>query len=84
MSVINSGRAHEPFLQACAREVAYLACKFDFEVHAVHIPGVDNRLPDWLSRAYIDSKYMDMFHSSTHNCFIEEVSAELFQFSYQW
>ena len=48
VTIINSGRAKDPFLQACAREIAFLACKYEFEVHATHIAGVENRLQDLL------------------------------------
>ena len=35
----------------------FLACKWEFEVRAVHIPGKYNILPDLLSRAAINDKY---------------------------
>ena len=31
VSVVNSGRAKEAFLQSCAREIAFLACTHEFE-----------------------------------------------------
>jgi hypothetical protein len=30
VQIINSGRAHESFLQACTRELVFLQCKFEF------------------------------------------------------
>ena len=38
--VINSGRVHEPFLHACAREIAFLASVYQVEVKALHRHGL--------------------------------------------
>jgi len=85
VTIINSGRAKDPFLQACAREIAFLACKYEFEVHATHIAGVENRLPDLLSRACLNIKYMDQFHLDTDNSWSQEViSSVLWKFSCPW
>ena len=35
--VVNSGHARDTFLQKCVREIAFLACKHEFKVKAVHI-----------------------------------------------
>ena len=65
VQVINSGRSHNEFLQACARELIFLACKWEFELSAVHVPGVSNKLCDWLSRCSVDVGYWDKFVSAT-------------------
>ena len=49
-NVINSGRSREPELQNALRELALIAAKHQFVTKARHIPGVQNRVPDWLSR----------------------------------
>ena len=49
-NVLNSGRSREGRLQDALREVALLAAKHQFVIKARHIPGVQNRVPDWLSR----------------------------------
>ena len=47
---INSGRSWDPFKQQCLFELWHISALFEFEIHAVHIPGRDNTLVDWLSR----------------------------------
>ena len=49
-AVINSGASRDPELQDALRELALIAAQHQFVVKAKHIPGVDNRIPDWLSR----------------------------------
>jgi len=85
VSVLNSGRAHEEFLQCCAREMAFLACKFEFEYKVVHIAGIDNRLPDFLSRSYSDEKYLRLFHEATNNSWKQEyLKNDCWKFSCLW
>ena len=85
VSVLNSGRATDPFLQKCARETAFLACKYEFEIKTVHIPGVKNRLPDWLSRASLDTSYMEKFLNATDGSWKQdEVNVKLLEFSCPW
>ncbi len=84
--VVNSGRSSEEYLQKCAREIAFLACKFQFELKARHIAGVNNRLPDILSRCAIDDRFMAKFlnltcHSWTRDYFDVD---DLLGFSCPW
>ena len=48
--VINSGAARDEFLQDALREIAFIAAEHQFMIKAKHIRGLDNRIPDWLSR----------------------------------
>ena len=50
VTVLNTGRTHNSFLQGCLRELELVAARCEFEIRAVHIKGVDNRIPDALSR----------------------------------
>ena len=50
VSVLQSGRARDPFLGACARNVWYLAALNDIDLQYAHINGRDNRVADLLSR----------------------------------
>ncbi len=50
VEVINSGRGKETFMLQCLRELTYIAAVREFEFRARHIGGVNNRLPDLLSR----------------------------------
>ena len=49
---INAGRTKDRFMNACLREIAYLAIMHDFDVKAVHVPTTLNTFPDLLSRWY--------------------------------
>ena len=85
VSVLNTGRAQDGFLQNCAREVIFLACKYQFELKAVHIAGADNRLPDLLSRVCLDSKNFDKFLSSSDVTWKQDiVNSNTWCFSCPW
>ena len=49
-SVLNTGRSRDIDLQDSLREIALIGAKHQFIIKARHIPGVLNRIPDWLSR----------------------------------
>ena len=49
-SVLNSGRGRDTELQDALREIAFIVATHQFVLKAKHIPGVQNRLPDYLSR----------------------------------
>ena len=50
VSVLRSGKARDPFLGACARNIWYLAALQDVEMQYVHVLGRNNRKADLLSR----------------------------------
>ena len=62
MKVINSSRTKDAFLGTCLRELWLEVSKYAFELRAVHLPGVDNRVADWLSRWNLDPKYSQSFY----------------------
>ena len=85
VSVVNSGRAKEPFLQSCAREIAFVASKHQFEVRAEHLPGIHNVLPDLLSRAAIDGAHFERFLELTDDKWHENpVDDDMWRFSCDW
>ena len=49
-TVLNTGSSREPELQNALREIALLAANNEFVLKARYIPGITNRIPDWLSR----------------------------------
>lgn len=51
VEIINSGSSRNPALADIIRRIAMLAALYDFDFRAVHIPGVDNKWADLLSRA---------------------------------
>ena len=49
-TILNTGASREIMLQDTLREIALIAAQHQFVIRAKHIAGVDNRVPDWLSR----------------------------------
>ena len=86
VQVIKSGRSRDPFMQACVRELFYLAAINQFEVCPIHIFGVDNRIPDHLSRWHLDQyhsrKFFDLIGTSPAQEVL--VSEQDFKFSCPW
>ena len=42
VTALNSGRCRNAFINSCLREVCFLAATHEFEIRAVHLPGVLN------------------------------------------
>ncbi|CAG2233744.1 unnamed protein product [Mytilus edulis] len=86
VTVINTGKSRNQFLQSCLREICFVAAINEFELRAVHIAGVDNRLADMLSRWHLHSNYAKTFFEETKYIHLEEfeVPNELFQFIHEW
>ena len=84
--VINHSRARVPFLQACLREIRYLEAMGSFQLSAVHISGVDNRISDYLSRWDDSKEYPRKFRHATRGYSLVEhtVHNDLFEFSHTW
>ena len=51
VSTLTSGRARDPFLGACARNIWYETALRDIDVQYVHVLGQNNRTADLLSRS---------------------------------
>ena len=60
--VINSGKTKDSFLGSCIRELWLEVSKYGFQLRAVHLPGEQNRVPDWLSRWDCGQSYRDLFY----------------------
>jgi hypothetical protein len=84
--VINSGRTKDPFLLRCMREICYTSAIGGFQVRAEHIPGVDNRLPDLLSRWDLEPKARAQFLTNPAGAALLMLTApdELFSFNNNW
>ena len=50
VSVLWSGRAIDPYLGACARNIWYVSALADMDLQYAHIRGLDNGVADLLSR----------------------------------
>lgn len=86
VQVINSGRTKDAFLQNCLREILFIAAEHEIQVKAVHLAGVDNRIPDMLSRWEISSQARDQFLKKNQGLGMKQkfVYAGLFSFSHDW
>lgn len=62
---VNTGRAKDPFMQKCLREIAFLAALGDFEVRMSHVLSIDNGISDSLSRWYEGAEYRRRFKRLT-------------------
>ena len=83
---LNSGKVQDPFMRQCLREIVYLCAIFQCEINAVHIAGVDNRLPDLLSRWEIHPKFREQFFKLTEHLSMSErvVDRSFFEWSCDW
>ena len=50
ITVVNTGRCRNPFINSCLHEISYFAALHEFEVCCVHIPSVSNHFANLLSR----------------------------------
>ena len=57
MNVINSSRTKDRFFGSCLRELWLEVARWGFELRAIHLPGVENRVADWLSRWDVHPSY---------------------------
>lgn len=62
VNVINSGKTSDPLMGKILRNAWLVISSQEFEIRAVHLPGVTNRLADYLSRWHLDVvKYSSLF-----------------------
>ena len=71
--VLNTGRCRNPILANCLRELELLAARHKFEIRAHHISGVENRIPDALSRWDIDPMQRERFWRYTEGASAREI-----------
>ena len=86
VEVVNTGRSRDSFMQTCLRELCFYAAQGEFEIRAIHIPGVDNRVPDLLSRWGLGDRFAREFHEVSKNDELVEcyVSDDVFRFNHSW
>ena len=61
VTTINTLKSRSSRMLHIMRGIAYTCATGEFEIKAVHIPGVENRVPDWLSRWECGSQYRQAF-----------------------
>ena len=84
--VLNIGRSRDHFMVECVREILFLAATFQFEIRASHIAGVENRIPDHLSRWYSSLTSRRAFKRETSNRILSKryISDDLLKFCNTW
>ena len=61
INVLTSGRAQDPYLSACARNIWYVAALHDLDVYYVHVMGKINVVADLLSRwSFTEDNYVKL------------------------
>jgi hypothetical protein len=58
-----SGRSHNPFWQSLLREITILTTCLNITFKPSHLPGLENRIADLLSRAPHDVSSIENFRS---------------------
>ncbi|CAC5386532.1 unnamed protein product [Mytilus coruscus] len=76
IQVINQGKSRSRFLQACLREICFICAIKECELRAIHIDGIDNRLPDMLSRWRLSDIYPIQFYSSIEDRNVQHINVD--------
>ena len=86
VSVVNSSKARDQFLQAALRGIVFISAQHDFWVKLVYIPTKKNIILDLLSRAFISKHALKKFAEITkhRNMIKENVNDEMFDFTHEW
>ena len=77
--ILNTMRTNDEFLGVCIRNVLFLAAKYNLHLSAGHIPGVDNRRADALSRMKSEGQPFDWVRQEVH---IQQVSRDTFNMDF--
>ncbi len=82
---LNAGATKDAFCQACLREIAFMAASHEFELKAVHLPGIENRIPDLLSRWDLhprcEAEFSKLARGDWEECVVDD---QLFRFLNFW
>ena len=84
-TVLNTGKARDKELQNSVREIALIAAEYQFVTKARHIAGIDNRIPDWLSR-WDEPQARQQFRQYAKDSSLKYIrtSTNLLNYIYQW
>ena len=74
VQVLNSSKTRDSFMATCLRELWFEVSKYRFQLRAIHLPGEDNRIADWLSRWDLGQCYQNSFRN-----FISEEPTKYFE-----
>lgn len=85
VSSINSGKARNPAMHSCLRELVFVSATTQCQVRAVHIEGVFNRLPDFLSRWELGMEFRKKFwREAPTGMKVVSLPSKLFNFAHDW
>ena len=70
---INSGRCRLPGMHLCLREIWFLTARYDIDIFARHVAGVDNSIADHLSRWHLSPGHHTRFAALTADTPTEHV-----------
>ena len=73
VTVLNTGWCRNQFLNSCLHEICYLSASFEFEVHAIHLPGGENFTADTISHWHDNTSARDHFLTLASNSHLTEV-----------
>ena len=84
-TVLNTGSSWDVELQNALREIALVVATHQFVIKARYIPGVENRVPDWLSRWHEPAARRE-FRMFSQNSSLKRirVSNQLLQYTHEW
>ena len=84
-SVVNTDRGKDKHLQDSLREIALIAVENQFVIKAKHIPGVQNRIPDWLSRWHEPATRQE-FRKYTRDSSLKQIriASDMLQYQHSW
>jgi len=90
VTIVNTGRSKNSYLQACLREIAFILCVNEAELRTVHIEGRNNRIPDYLSRWHLKGNFKALFWDEMTKCNLAysmselQVPTEMLELSSTW
>ena len=73
VKVINSSKTTDMFMATCLRELWLEVSQYKFELRAIHLPGVENRVADWLSRWHVHTNYQNFFNNFNSDNSLKEI-----------
>ena len=84
-TVLNTGRSRDTELQNALREIALIAATHQFVIKTKHIPGITNRIPDWLSRWHeIEARQQFIKFAKDRSLKHIRIHHHLLQYTHKW
>ena len=86
VTMLNTCKTHNSFLQGCLRKLELLAARCEFEIQVVQIKGVDNHISDVLSRCELGREHGQCFSELTAGMMMTEklVYEGMCEFVHDW